>query len=74
MIRRDDETGRIYGHKGMPDLLEFFRPYTDKILLFHFGSWFYKKGAKQARKKVRQLASKKDVDVTVGYDGMKLTI
>lgn len=74
MIRRDDATGRIYGHKGVPDFIDFFKPYTNKILLVHFGSWFYKMRARNARKKVKKIASQKDVEVTLGYDGMKITV
>lgn len=40
MIRRKD--GRLFGHLGVPDLINLFRQYTKKIVFTHFGSWFVK--------------------------------
>jgi ribonuclease BN (tRNA processing enzyme) len=68
-VRRDKETGQIYGHTGIPDLLKFFEPHTDRILFIHFGSWFYK-DTQKAREKIQELAENYDLEAMVGYDGM----
>jgi len=65
--------GEIYGHTGIPNLLRFFRDYTDKIIFIHFGVWFFK-DIKKSRQKVKSLAKKYDVEVLVGYDGFKLNL
>lgn len=40
-VVRDREAGQIYGHNGVPDLINLFRKFTKSILIVHFGSWFY---------------------------------
>lgn len=42
LVRTDPATGRLFGHTGIPNLIEFFRPFTPRIVITHFGSWFYK--------------------------------
>lgn len=42
LVRTDPATGRPFGHAGIPDLIEFFRPFTPRIVITHFGSWFYR--------------------------------
>src|SRR5688572_56604 len=73
VIRKDKETGQIFGHQGIPNLMKFFVPFTKKIVLVHFGSWFYK-DMKNSRLKLVNLAKKKDLDLTVGYDGLSFQI
>jgi ribonuclease BN (tRNA processing enzyme) len=73
MMRREEKTGRIFGHAGVGKLISTFAPFTDRILLVHFGSWFYE-DMKAAREKVEAIARREGVDVTVGYDGLELTI
>jgi hypothetical protein len=73
MVRRKKETGQIYGHTGVPNLVRMFKPYTDKILFIHFGAWFYK-DIKKARKEFKELARENDIEIIVGYDGLELTI
>jgi ribonuclease BN (tRNA processing enzyme) len=73
MIRRDSKTGKIYGHNGVPNLINFFKSYTNNIILIHFGSWFYK-NIKKARKNIKKLAKAQNIKITVGYDGLEITI
>jgi ribonuclease BN (tRNA processing enzyme) len=42
LVRIDPATGRPFGHTGIPNLIELFRPFTSRIVITHFGSWFYK--------------------------------
>ncbi len=50
VIRRDKKTQEIYGHNGIPDLINLFKKFTNQILFMHFGSWFYKDIPKAKRK------------------------
>ncbi len=73
MIRKSKES-KPYGHAGIPNLIDFFKPYTKNILFMHFGSWFYTNGAKKARIKLKQLGKKNNLNVLVGYDGMQINL
>lgn len=73
VIRRDKETGQIYGHTGIPDLIKFFEKFTNRILFIHFGSWFYK-DTQEARKKIHNLAKDYGIEPLIGYDGMEIEV
>jgi ribonuclease BN (tRNA processing enzyme) len=73
LVRRKKETGQIYGHTGIPNIIRMFKKYTSKILFIHFGAWFYK-DMRNARKKFKALAREYDIEIIVGYDGLELTI
>ncbi len=73
MVRRDGKTGEVFGHNGIPDLVNFFSRFTGRILLVHFGSWFYH-DMKKARTKVKRLEREHDLIIHIGYDGMELKI
>ncbi len=73
MIRREKETGQIYGHTGIPNLITFFKNYTHTMLLVHFGAWFYK-DIQKSRSAIKKLAQEYDMEIIVGYDGLELDI
>jgi ribonuclease BN (tRNA processing enzyme) len=73
MVRKDKKTGKLFGHKGIPDWINLFCDKTPKIIFMHFGSWFFKIKSSQARKKIEALAKDK-VEVVTAYDGLSLTI
>ncbi len=73
MIRKDKETGQLYGHAGIPNLIALFSQFTRHIVLVHFGSWFYK-GVKEAGTELVQLGKDSGVTIHVGYDGMELDL
>lgn len=73
LVRRDKKTGQIYGHTGIPNLINLFKKFTKMILFVHFGSWFYK-NMKNSHKEFATLAQKNNIKIIVGYDGMKLKI
>jgi ribonuclease BN (tRNA processing enzyme) len=56
MVRKEKETGKIYGHAGIPDLVHLFEEYTDHIVFTHFGRWFYK-DTQEACERIRQLGN-----------------
>jgi len=70
-VSRKKESGKIYGHAGIPDLLRFFQRFTRHICFVHFGSWFYK-DVEAARKKLRELSKEYELHIIAGYDGMKI--
>jgi ribonuclease BN (tRNA processing enzyme) len=73
MVRREKKTGRLFGHAGVGRLIETFAPFAPRILLVHFGSWFYQ-DVKGARRRVARLGRQAGVRVEVGYDGLKLDV
>lgn len=72
MVRRDKKNAQLYGHSGIPDIIELFKPFTKTILLTHFGSWFYRK--KDAENKLGKLADTNKIKVIVAFDGMTFLI
>lgn len=71
LIRRDEDTGQIYGHNGIPNLVDLFNDFTGHIIFVHFGSWFYK-DIQQARRRIEALGN--EVKVEAAYDGMTIDI
>ncbi|MCF7799830.1 MBL fold metallo-hydrolase [Candidatus Babeliales bacterium] len=63
-----------FGHTGIPNLINFFKPFTNNILFMHFGSWFYNYGAKKARKKLKDMGSQNNINIVVGYDGQEVNL
>jgi len=41
MVRRDKTTGKLFGHKGIPDWINLFCDKTSLIIFMHFGAWFF---------------------------------
>jgi len=72
MVRRDAQ-GTIYGHTGVPNLINLFKKCTNKIVFVHFGAWFYK-DIKKARTQFKKFAKENDIEIIVGYDGLVLEL
>jgi ribonuclease BN (tRNA processing enzyme) len=72
-VFRDKETGQIYGHTGIPDLVNFFKAFTANILFLHFGSWFYEDVFESA-KRIKELGKERGVQVIAAYDGLELNL
>ncbi|HRN78276.1 MAG TPA: MBL fold metallo-hydrolase [Candidatus Dependentiae bacterium] len=73
MVRRQKDTGKIYGHTGVPNLINLFKKHTDTILFMHFGTWFYK-DIKKARQEFHKLAQENNIHIIVGYDGLEVKV
>ena len=71
LVRIDRTSGERYGHTGIPDLVQFFRPLTSQIVITHFGSWFYKDIAGSIRK-IEALGN--GVRVVAAYDGLTMEV
>lgn len=72
LVRKDKKTGKIYGHAGIPDLIQLFKDYCSHIILIHFGSWFYK-DTQKAKEKIKELADQNGISIAVAYDNMKIS-
>lgn len=73
MVQRDKTTGELWGHQGIPDLIKFFSQFTKRIILAHFGSWFYK-DMEQAEREIKKIGKSFSINIKVGYDGMKINL
>jgi hypothetical protein len=72
LVRTERRSGGRFGHAGIPDLVEFFRPRTKCIVITHFGSWFY--AAVDASVRKIEALSDRRTRVIAAYDGLVLTI
>lgn len=72
MIQRDP-SGLLWGHQGIPDLVKFFSRFTRRIIITHFGSWFYK-NQQQAEEEIKKLGKEYKIETIAGYDGMIVRI
>ena len=73
LVIRDKTTGLIYGHTGVPDLIRLFKDYCRRIVLVHFGGWFYKDIAR-ARTAIRELGRASGVVVEAGRDNQEIVV
>ena len=73
LIIRDKATGQIYGHNGTPDLIRLFKDFCRRIVLVHFGGWFYK-DIGRARAALKELGRVNDVRIEVGRDGGEIVV
>jgi len=73
LVRKDKETLEVYGHTGIPNLINLFKKFTSHIVFLHFGSWFYK-DIKRAREKIAKLGKENGVETIIGYDGLEVEI
>ena len=69
---RTSATGARYGHAGIPDLNNLFKPLTKHIIFVHFGSWFLKDPEK-GRLKIEALAPE-GMKLDIGAEGREFVI
>lgn len=70
VIRKFDS--KISGHNGVRELIELFRPFTNRIIFMHFGSWFVE-DVKAGRKAILSLGDD-SLMTDVAFDGKKFFI
>jgi glyoxylase-like metal-dependent hydrolase (beta-lactamase superfamily II) len=73
LINRDKTTGQIYGHTGVSDVVRLFKDYCRRIVLVHFGGWFYKDIAR-ARAAIRELGQANGVVLEAGRDDQEIVV
>lgn len=71
-IVRKSTDGRLFGHAGVPDLIDFFRKYTKHLIFTHFGAWFVKDPV-AGKKKITGL-SDDSIILDVAADGKEFVI
>jgi ribonuclease BN (tRNA processing enzyme) len=72
MLRKDKDTGQIFGHTGIPDLVKMFSPFTNHIVIIHFGSWFMK-DVEKGKEKIERLGNK-NLKIEAACDGQEFEI
>ncbi|MBD3204961.1 MBL fold metallo-hydrolase [Candidatus Bathyarchaeota archaeon] len=72
LVRKDEETGKLYGHNGIPNLVKLFKGLTEHIVFTHFGSWFYR-DIEESKEKIREF-SEQDLKVESAYDGFEIEV
>jgi len=61
LVRRDPETGVLFGHTGIPDQIRLFSRFTTHIRFVHFGTWFFH-DIELARRRIREIGEEYGVD------------
>jgi ribonuclease BN (tRNA processing enzyme) len=73
MVRKDKETGILFGHTGIPDLVRIFGEYTQNVLFVHLGNWFVRDPIK-GRENLEALGKESGMKIMAGYDGMEIDL
>jgi len=71
LVRRNAQTGAPTGHNGIPNLVAFFSRFTRRIVITHFGSWFFR-DIGRSRRKIESLGD--GAQVIPAYDGMQISV
>lgn len=73
LIIKDKETGQLYGHTGIPNLINMFKEYTRRILFVHFGGWFFE-SPEQSIEKLKDIGRENHVNIIAGQDGVEIEL
>ncbi len=73
LILKDKATGKLYGHTGIPNLIDMFKDYTRNIVFVHFGGWFFEDPEKSIEK-LESLGSENNMNLIAGKDGMEIDL
>lgn len=66
-VVRMNARGQKFGHAGVPDLIDFFKRFTHRIIFTHFGTWFLK-DPQAAERKIKAL-EKNEIILDIAHDG-----
>ncbi|HEY3250047.1 MAG TPA: hypothetical protein VGK25_02905 [Ignavibacteria bacterium] len=69
---KQDKTGRKFGYAGIPELINFFKKFTNKIVLTHFGTWFMK-DLRAAERKIKALETD-SLRIEIAADGKQYKV
>jgi ribonuclease BN (tRNA processing enzyme) len=73
LVLKDKETGQLYGHTGIPNLISMFKEYTRNIMFVHFGGWFFE-SPEQSLEKLNELGRENNINIIAGADGMEIQL
>lgn len=71
-LQIDKITGQVYGHTGIPDLVELLSKITNHIVVIHLGSWFMREPEK-GEEQIRNLSTEK-LNVEPAIDGQIILV
>lgn len=70
VIKRKDN--QIYGHTGIPNLINLFNQFTNKIVFMHLGTWFMK-NTENGKQQIQDLQSN-GINLDVAFDGKEYQV
>ncbi|WP_304985829.1 hypothetical protein [Coxiella-like endosymbiont] len=70
-VKRHKISNKLYDYVRVPNLLKFFRLFTNHLVLIHLWSSFYQ-NISEARKKLYNFEKEYKLGVCIGYDGMEI--
>ena len=73
MVKKDPQSGKLYGHNGIPNLISLLKPFAKQFLFTHFGTWFYE-DSRAARQKLLDFGKENDLKILIGYDGLQINL
>jgi ribonuclease BN (tRNA processing enzyme) len=71
LVRKSNQN-EIFGHAGVPDLVNLFEKFTKRIVFTHFGSWFLK-DISSGIQKIKEM-ERKDLKIDIASDGSEYII
>ena len=69
---RKNKQGKIFGHNGVPDLVNLFEKFTGRIVFTHFGTWFLK-DISSGIQKIKSM-EKNGLNLDIAVDGAEFEI
>jgi len=69
LIRKNKE-GKIFGHNGVPDLVNLFEKFTGRIVFTHVGTWFLK-DISSGIQKIKSM-ERKGLKLDIAVDGFAI--
>jgi len=72
LIRRQKDTGKIFGHAGLPGLVNLFKPFANQFIIMHFGAWFLRDVA-AGRRRIMSLGGEGFM-LEAAHDGKEFVI
>ena len=69
---RKNKQGEMFGHAGVPDLINVFQKFTNRIIFTHFGTWFIK-NASAGIQKIESMKTT-DLKIDIAFDGAEYSV
>lgn len=63
---------RIFGHTGVPNLVNMLSPITSKLAFCHYGEWFFENEPEESKNRIRSL--QEVVQLIPTHDGMEIEV
>jgi len=74
-VRRDKETGKVWGHATIIDQIKWCKKQgVKRAIITHLGTWAITAGEEKVREKMRELSKQYDIKVRAAYDGLSIDL